>query len=383
MKISVLVPGRLHGFDMAIYFQKLGILNELVTGYPIRYVLPFGINKRLIRSLYLNEIINRTTNFLGIGYPLDFVACEVYDWLASKTIKLDSDVYFIWSSYGLKTIKKIRTKNPNAKIIIVRGSSHIAEQEYLLRKINNTEKQQITKKLIDKELKEYEVADYITVPSSFAYDSFIKHGIAKEKLFLNFLGVDLSQFPFKKKQPIFKDTLTIGNVGTLSRRKNVTAIINVLDKLNKQKENYKLILAGQIDTQSFDDSTLKHKFIEYKGKLPQNELHHVYDEIDVFIINSIEEGLAMVQLQAMSCGCPIIATTNTGGTDIVKDYENGIVIPILDDVALENAIVWFYNNREKITEMGEKSREMAKYGFTWDDFGDRNLAFVKKITGQN
>ena len=48
MKISVIVPGRLHGFDMALYFQKLGFLNQLVTGYPSKYVVSFGFQKKNI-----------------------------------------------------------------------------------------------------------------------------------------------------------------------------------------------------------------------------------------------------------------------------------------------------------------------------------------------
>ncbi|MCZ4244707.1 glycosyltransferase family 4 protein [Pedobacter punctiformis] len=380
MRISVFVPGRLHGFEMALYFQKMGILNELVTGYPKKYVVPFGIEKQFVKSIYLNEIINRTTNWLGLGYPLDFLACEAFDYLASTIIKFDSHVYFIWSGYGLKTIRKIRQKNPAAKVIIVRGSAHIDEQEYLLKKINNSTKQQINPRIIKKELEEYRCSDYITVPSSFAFDSFINRGINKEKLFLNFLGVNLEEFPFKEKNIDRHKPLIFGNVGTLSKRKNVLAIIEVLHKLNLNGHNFKLILAGQIDHESFDASILKkYTFIDYRGKVDQRELHLIYAEIDVFIINSIEEGLAMVQLQAMSCGCPIIATTNTGGTDIVKNYENGIIISILDDNALEKSIIWFNDHKDDIHQMSIKSREIAQTGFTWDDFGKRNLDFIKKI----
>ncbi|RZL42130.1 MAG: hypothetical protein EOO93_29155, partial [Pedobacter sp.] len=226
LKVSVIVPGRLHGFDMALYFQKLGVLNELVTGYPSRYVIPFGIKKQYIKSLYINEVINRTTNFLGIGYPFDFLACEAFDFLASKVIKYDSHVYFIWSGYALKTIKILRKKNPKAKIILVRGSAHIEEQERLLKKVSSSKKQQINSRIIEKELIEYHEADYITIPSSYAYNTFIEKGFEKEKLFTNLLGVNLKHFPFQLKSDN-KDKIVIGYVGTLSSRKGINSIINV------------------------------------------------------------------------------------------------------------------------------------------------------------
>lgn len=380
MKISVIVPGRLHGFDMALYFQKLGFLNQLATGYPPKYVVSFGFQKKLIKSLYINEIINRGTNFLGLGYPLDFLACEAFDFLASKTIKFDSDFYFIWSGYGLKTIKTIRKKNPTAKIIIVRGSAHIVKQEELLRIINKRDKQQINRKIIQKELLEYEAADYITVPSTFSLNTFLEKGIRSEKIFLNFLGVDLSQFPFHKKT-VPLNTLTIGNVGTLTARKNVTGLINVIASLNLISPNrYKLLLAGPIDEHSFDKNLLvKHDFITYFGKLSQNELYSIYSKIDVFVMNSIEDGFGMVLLQAMSCGCPVITTTNTAGPDLIKQDENGIIIPILNDEALKNSLIWMYNNKSKIAEMSLKSRAITEKGFTWDDFGERNIKFLENI----
>ena len=378
MKISVLVPGRLHGFDMAIYFQKLGVLNQLVTGYPVRYVLPFGIKKQYIKSLYINEIINRTTNFIGIGYPLDFLACEVFDFLASKVIKCDSDVYFIWSSYALKTIKILRKKNPKAKIILVRGSAHIEEQERLLKKVT-CDKKQINLRIIEKELKEYFEADYITVPSTYAFNTFIEKGFKKEKLFTNFLGVDLNQFPFQPKRED-KEKIVIGYVGTLSSRKRINSIINTIARLNDKKDIFELNLTGPIDYKTFNASTLKeHNFITYNGRLDQKELHRIYWKIDVLILNSIEDGFGMVLLQAMSCGCSILATTNTGGPDIIKTYENGIIISAENDSDLKTALEWFYENRFKIPRMGKISRAISENGFTWDDFGRRNMEFITKI----
>jgi len=143
---------------------------------------------------------------------------------------------------------------------------------------------------------------------------------------------------------------------------------------------FELVLVGPIDHESFDEKLLKmHDFIDYRGKLPQSELYKIYAEMDVFAINSIEDGFAMVILQAMSCGCPIIATTNTAGIDVVKNYENGIIIPILDNDALSNSLEWFYHNRKEIPEMGRKSRAITENGFVWDDYGDRNMQFLHKL----
>ena len=379
IKISIIVPGRLHPFDMALYFQKQGVLNELVTGYPKGYVVPFGIEKKYVKSLYINEIINRTTNKLGLGYPLDSFACDAFDWLAARTIKLDSNVYFIWSGYGELTIKKLRKKNPSAKVIIVRGSTHIVTHNYLLKKINNSVKNIINNRIIIKEQAEYQLADYITVPSTFARQTFLDQGIDPEKLFLNYLGVSLKQFPYNRRSRVDNSKLVFGNVGNLSIQKNVAAIITVVEKIYETNKNIHLILTGAVEEQSFSRALLGKPFITYKGKVAQAELNKVYQEIDVFVINSVQEGMAMVQLQAMSSGCPLISTFNAGASDLIDDYQNGIAIPAFDNRSLLRAMEWFIDNQQNISIMGNKSRQKTEKGFTWDEFGKRNMEFIQKI----
>lgn len=381
MKVSVSVGGRFHGFNMAGYFQDIGILNELVTGYPKLTVKKFGIPLQKVKSIYVNEVINRLTSKLGFGYPLNFIACELYDYITSKTIKKDSDVYFIWSGYALKTIRAIRKHNKNAKIILVRGSAHILTQENLLRKIDGTTHQQIDRQMLKKELLEYEESDYITVPSKFAFDSFIENGIDKEKLFLNILGVDLKEFPFKAKET--KAKINIGYAGIISQQKNVKGIITAIEQLNKIEDRFMLHIAGDFDKNYADIDFFKnYSFINYVGKLPQDQLYQFYHQIDVFVLNSVQDGFGMVILQAMSCGCAVITTTHTGGPDVVKNYENGIIIPILDNESLSNALLWFKENKSKIPVMGMMNRKITETGFTWYDFGKRNLNFINKIVPQ-
>ncbi len=382
IKVSILVPGRLHAFDMAIHFQQHGLLHELVTGYPKRIVERFGINRQFVKSIYINELINRGTQALGLGFPLDFLACEAYDWIASKTIKMDSDVYFIWSGYALRTIPVIRKKNPNAKIVLVRGSAHILSQENLLKLVDPSNQQPINKKIVAKECQEYELADYITVPSTFALNSFIEHGFNPNKVFNNILGVDLNSFPFTKNQTDFSSTtLNIGYVGAISNQKNVKGIVDVVDKLVKEGADIKLHVAGTFDANyPYKDLFENKPHIQYYNHIPQDQLYTFYQKVDVFILNSVQDGFGMVLLQAMSSGCAIIATENTGGPDVIKNYNNGILIPILNNQKLEEAIIWYINHKDQILQMGAKNRELTTKGFSWEDFGNRNLKFLHKIT---
>jgi glycosyltransferase involved in cell wall biosynthesis len=97
---------------------------------------------------------------------------------------------------------------------------------------------------------------------------------------------------------------------------------------------------------------------------------------------SVEEGLAMVQVQAMACGLPLICTSATGGEDLIAEVREGFVIPIRDVEALKQKLMWCYQNREACRAMGHAARQRVQQGFTWDDYGKRMLAEYQRIRPQ-
>jgi len=122
--------------------------------------------------------------------------------------------------------------------------------------------------------------------------------------------------------------------------------------------------------------------IKYIGHVPQKELYKYYSQGSVFVIMSIEEGLAMVQPQAMACGLPVICTTNTGGENIVRDGKDGFVIPIRDVEKLKEKLVYLYENPEICRKMGESAKQRVSQGFTWDDYGDKIINIYENILTQ-
>lgn len=87
---------------------------------------------------------------------------------------------------------------------------------------------------------------------------------------------------------------------------------------------------------------------------------------DVFVFPSLTEGLAMVILEAMSCGLPVI-TTPPCGPDVIVEGEHGFIVPIRDPQALADRIVWCLGHQERLAEMGHQAAIRARE-FTWERF---------------
>jgi glycosyltransferase involved in cell wall biosynthesis len=98
----------------------------------------------------------------------------------------------------------------------------------------------------------------------------------------------------------------------------------------------------------------------------------------VFVLASIEEGLALVQAQAMACGLPIIATTNTGAEDLFTDGIEGFVVPIRDADAIAEKISILLTQPEVRERMSQAaiSRVAALGG--WEEYGKKAIAEYSK-----
>lgn len=373
MKVIVSVGGRFHAFNLAAELEKRGALTLLITSYPKFETVKYGIPKEKVRSKILKEIIERAWRriphtFKGALNPAPFIH-ELFDRAASRAI-VPADLFVGWSSFSLHTLRRARALG--ARIIVERGSSHIEYQRELLRE--EYERWGIIPppgavpqpRIVEKEIQEYAEADYISIPSSFVRRTFIERGVPEWKLIQVPYGVDLSHFrQIQKTDNIFR-LIFAGGIGL---RKGVPYLLRAFSEL-KLPQSELLFLGNPSEDIAPILREYEGKF-RWGGSVPQAELYKYYSQSSVFILPSIEEGLGMVQLQAMACGLPVIVTTNTGAEDVVRDGKDGFIIPIRDVEAIKEKILYFYKNPEERERMGRSAKERVSSGFTWKDYGEK------------
>jgi glycosyltransferase involved in cell wall biosynthesis len=84
-----------------------------------------------------------------------------------------------------------------------------------------------------------------------------------------------------------------------------------------------------------------------------------YRAADVFVFPSFFEGLALVQLEALACGLPVIAAESGGASEILTE-DCGRVLPTGNLDALVEALRWFSRNRSKLPAMNRAARARAE-----------------------
>lgn len=380
MKVTISVKGRFHAFNLARELQARGHLHRLITTYPTFEAGKYGIERNKIRSHPVLEVIDRAyrrlPGWMRSKYNGQYVMAELVDIAAVPSIPRDADIFVGWSSFSLHAIA--RAKSYGARTVVERGSSHIAFQRDLLREEydrHGIAGESPHPAVVDKELMEYEAADFIAVPSEFVRQTFLERGMPPEKLLHLPYGVSLDDFhPQPKADQVFR----IIHCGAISVRKGIPYLLQAFSELDLP--NAELRLIGNVTDEIKPWlGRYSRREVVWAGPFPQKELYRHYSQGSVFCLASIEEGLAMVLAQAMACGLPVICTHNSGGADIVRDGIDGFVVPIRDVAALKEKIVQLYEDHVARETMGASARQRVHQGFSWSNYGDRVVAEYNRI----
>lgn len=382
--IKISCSGKFWAFTLAQQLEKRDLLKKLYTGYYSRTNgLIFRLGAREDREKFSQAkvttfpVLSILAKFTKKHYEIN----EIFDFLvASHLSKTDDYRAFIgWSGMSLRSMMKVKEKGKLA--ILERGSSHIIYQSKILQEeyrrfgvdfnMNN--------KVIEKELKEYDKADFICVPSEFVKSSFIKYGIDEKKLFKNPFGADISIF--KPDMDQFDDSINnfkVVYLGGLTMRKGLYYLFEALKDV--KLPNFEVWYIGYI---SDEMKTLLKKYKndnwKFYGHVNHYNLPDILSRCSIGVQPSLEEGLSMVIPQMLACGIPVIASTNTGGEDLIKEGCNGFIVPIRSPEAIRERILTLYEDRALLHTMKRNALEMSQNNFTWDQYGERYVRFLSNF----
>lgn len=114
------------------------------------------------------------------------------------------------------------------------------------------------------------------------------------------------------------------------------------------------------------------------GQTPRDALLREMSAADVFVFPSLFEGFALVILEAMAAGLPVITTPNTAGPDLIENGKEGLIVPAGDAKALRAAMDSLRYDPERARVMGRAAHEKAKE-FTWEKYGERWEAMLHEL----
>jgi glycosyltransferase involved in cell wall biosynthesis len=376
MKVTQISIGRFHHLHLARQLEKRGILDAVYTGYP-RFKLAdeSGIPRSKIHTFPWLLAPYLACGRLGLNGSawLD----REWTWLAQESL----DRYVAWnlkeptvlialSGSGLYAGRK--AQELGGVHICDRGSSHIRVQEQLLREEYErygSRWRGIDPRLIAKEEAEYEQADSISIPSQFCYDSFLEQGVPATKLIKLPYGARLGRFYPPASPNSNHEEFRILFVGAAGPRKGFIDLLNAFKRFRHPAKKLFLVGSLALEAKAILARTDQSQ-ITVLGTVPNPQLRQHYSQASVFVLPSIEEGLAMVIGEAMACGCPVIASTNTGASELITDGLDGFIVPIRSPEVIADRFQQLADQPELRMQMGQAALERVQRIGGWDAYGE-------------
>jgi glycosyltransferase involved in cell wall biosynthesis len=185
------------------------------------------------------------------------------------------------------------------------------------------------------------------------------------------------------------DGATILFVGRLVERKGVGYLIDAVAQLPAALQARLVVIGDGPDRPALEAraraSGSVHP-IEFRGWVTPAALDAAYRSATVFALPAVvdergdTEGLGMVLLEAMSYHVPVVTTALGGITDIVRDGENGLIVPPNDAAALSAALARLVTDRDMVRHLGAGGLTVIEERFSWPRIIDQFAAIYDSLS---
>jgi glycosyltransferase involved in cell wall biosynthesis len=186
--------------------------------------------------------------------------------------------------------------------------------------------------------------------------------------------------PVRPQKQVSRDAsrpLQVLFAGSLTQRKGIGYLLDAIDALGSQVE---LTIVGKRFSANprVDEACNRWRWFE---ALPHSGVMDQMQRADVLVLPSLAEGCALVVLEALACGLPVIVTPNTGSLEFVRDGFEGFVVPICNADAIADRLSILYRDRERLAEMSQWAHTTAALK-SWGQYRDMWAEAVREVSWQ-
>jgi alpha-maltose-1-phosphate synthase len=230
--------------------------------------------------------------------------------------------------------------------------------------------------------------------------------VEKDRVHVVHNGIDTTQYrpdpgtDVLERFGVDRDRPSVTYVGRITRQKGLPLLLRAAASLPPEVQL--VLLAGAPDTPEIAAEVeglaaqlraSRGAVVWVREMLPKHEVIQVLTHSTVFVCPSVYEPMGIVNLEAMACETPVVATATGGIPEVVVDGETGVLVPIeqatdgtgtpLDPdrfvADLARAINELLADPDRATAMGRAGRQRAVDRFSWDVVAQRTLEVYRSV----
>lgn len=213
--------------------------------------------------------------------------------------------------------------------------------------------------------------------------------LKKDKVMVIYNGVDTSYFvPGLNSEPLRKrykleNKMVLLRSARLEKEKGVQTAIRAMKYIVKEKENAVLAVVGDGYYRKKLEKTARRlgleKNIIFTGYVEFEELRHFFNLCDVFIGPTLRTGgYELTFTELMACGKALITTDIGGYPYLIKDNEDGFLVPKKDPKRTAEKALMLLKDEELRARIGKKAREKILKDFSIEKMIDKTIKAYKE-----
>ena len=254
----------------------------------------------------------------------------------------------------------------------------------------------------------YQNADGVVAVSQSMRDDVHKlYGVPFERIGIIHNGINLDQYKptvdlkVLERYSIDPKVPYVLFVGRITRQKGIIHLVNAIQSIDPGVQV--VLCAGAPDTKEIGEEMEQavsnarrqtaNSVIWIAEMLSKKEIIPLYSQASVFVCPSVYEPFGIINLEAMACETPVVASKVGGIPEVVIPDETGLLIPIdprskIDvepanpqrfSADLANAINRLLRSPDESREMGKRARRRVEEHFSWASIAAKTLAFYQQV----
>lgn len=235
----------------------------------------------------------------------------------------------------------------------------------------------------------FEQGDAILPMSDKEKEDLIKLGCSAQKIVVHRMGVDLSQFIYKPRQPDRDGKIQLLSVARLAPKKGLAYGIRAVAEVLKKHPHleYNIVGDGPLkeELQALINSLGVQENVKLLGWKRQEEVIQLTQAAHIFLAPSIisddgdQEGIPVSIMEAMAQGLPVLSTLHAGIPELIREGESGFLVPERDVDALANRLAYLVEHPERWPEMGEAGRNFIEEFHNVDKLNDQLVQLYERL----
>ena len=152
--------------------------------------------------------------------------------------------------------------------------------------------------------------------------------------------------------------------------------------MNKEKrQQCEFWVVGNRETEfavNLEKKATKYENYKILGEFDRAGMNELFTKISVVVTPSRADMMPTANVEAMMYGIPCIISENAGTAQFITEEKNGLIAKGNDSHDLAMKMEWMVDNRQKLAQMGEKSKSIYETYFTMDVFEKNVLKIIEK-----